>query len=422
MDSTWDSDSVSVLDAAGDILRAPLDEVLPRLSGVLAGLIPHRAAAELATECAHSPFKTAGEAALAERITAAELDRLGPVVGVGRTWQGTAGIGGAEHPVLALHSDRTTRGALLVLVREQAGPLDTAAIDTARVLWDLVTSHLDRLAAEALPGALAQSRAAAGARARAIAEAGEAHTAVLTGLLGVLRSRGLDDGAARAAATELAVSALLDLRAEAERDQSVAEEPADQAFTRLEESLRPLLRHSEVRLALAPPGTARRLPADVAHAGRAIGRGLLLAVLEQDGVDRVHVGWRLDDTTLHVTVRDDGPGALSYCSLGRRRVTERVEALGGRLDVDAVEGWGTTVTVSLPLGTKESAGTADPLAALGARELEVLGELARGRRNRDIAERLHISESTVKFHVANILSKLGVGSRGEAAARFHAAA
>lgn len=80
------------------------------------------------------------------------------------------------------------------------------------------------------------------------------------------------------------------------------------------------------------------------------------------------------------------------------------------------------MTVSLPLGTKESAGAADPLAALGARELEVLGELARGRRNRDIAERLHISESTVKFHVANILAKLGVGSRGEAAARFHAAA
>ncbi|MEH0554004.1 response regulator transcription factor [Streptomyces sp. B21-101] len=43
----------------------------------------------------------------------------------------------------------------------------------------------------------------------------------------------------------------------------------------------------------------------------------------------------------------------------------------------------------------------------------------RGRRNRHIAEELHISENTVKFHVTNILDKLGVASRGEAAALAH---
>jgi DNA-binding NarL/FixJ family response regulator len=64
---------------------------------------------------------------------------------------------------------------------------------------------------------------------------------------------------------------------------------------------------------------------------------------------------------------------------------------------------------------------ADPLAGLGARELEVLERLALGHRNRTIAQERHISESTVKFHVANILSKLSVGSRGEAAALFHSA-
>ncbi len=164
MDSTWDS--VSVLDAAGDILRAPLDEVLPRLSGALAGLIPHRAAAELATECAHSPFKTAGEAALAERITAAELDRLGPVVGVGRTWQGTAMIGGAEHPVLALHSDRTTRGGA-ARPGARAGRAARHGRDRHRARpVGPGHQHLDRLAAEAVPGTLAQSRAAAGGAGR----------------------------------------------------------------------------------------------------------------------------------------------------------------------------------------------------------------------------------------------------------------
>jgi DNA-binding NarL/FixJ family response regulator len=46
----------------------------------------------------------------------------------------------------------------------------------------------------------------------------------------------------------------------------------------------------------------------------------------------------------------------------------------------------------------------------------VLKHLTRGRRNRQIAEDLHISEHTVKFHVENILDKLDVRSRGEAAA------
>ncbi|MGW2412570.1 response regulator transcription factor [Streptomyces tubercidicus] len=54
----------------------------------------------------------------------------------------------------------------------------------------------------------------------------------------------------------------------------------------------------------------------------------------------------------------------------------------------------------------------DPLTALGERELQVLARLALGHRNRAIAQELHISESTVKFHVAKILTKPGVESRG----------
>jgi DNA-binding NarL/FixJ family response regulator len=52
--------------------------------------------------------------------------------------------------------------------------------------------------------------------------------------------------------------------------------------------------------------------------------------------------------------------------------------------------------------------------ALTAREVEVLRQVAGGNRNRDIAERLFISEETVKVHVKHIMDKLGANDRTEA--------
>ena len=51
---------------------------------------------------------------------------------------------------------------------------------------------------------------------------------------------------------------------------------------------------------------------------------------------------------------------------------------------------------------------------LTPREQEVLRLLADGLPNKSIAERLTVSEHTVKFHVASILGKLGAQSRTEA--------
>ena len=56
------------------------------------------------------------------------------------------------------------------------------------------------------------------------------------------------------------------------------------------------------------------------------------------------------------------------------------------------------------------------LAGLTPRELEVLHLLVEGRSNRQIAEQLFISGKTASVHVTNILAKLGVHSRLEAAA------
>jgi DNA-binding NarL/FixJ family response regulator len=58
----------------------------------------------------------------------------------------------------------------------------------------------------------------------------------------------------------------------------------------------------------------------------------------------------------------------------------------------------------------------DELAALTARELEVLTELAGGHTNREIAQRLFISEKTVGVHISRIYAKLGVHSRVQASA------
>lgn len=54
------------------------------------------------------------------------------------------------------------------------------------------------------------------------------------------------------------------------------------------------------------------------------------------------------------------------------------------------------------------------LEPLTARELEVLQLIGQGLANKMIADRLHISEHTVKFHVSAIYAKLGVASRTEA--------
>ncbi|HEX2375270.1 MAG TPA: AAA family ATPase [Actinomycetota bacterium] len=86
--------------------------------------------------------------------------------------------------------------------------------------------------------------------------------------------------------------------------------------------------------------------------------------------------------------------------LGSAPLREALEALArrGRLDLG----------VDLPAPRT--------LAGLTPRELEVLRLLVEGRSNRQIAEQLFISAKTASVHVTNLLSKLGVHSRLEAAA------
>jgi NarL family two-component system response regulator LiaR len=57
-----------------------------------------------------------------------------------------------------------------------------------------------------------------------------------------------------------------------------------------------------------------------------------------------------------------------------------------------------------------------PFQEMTGREKEILALMVEGMSNNEIAERLIVSQSTVKFHVSNILSKLGVTGRTEAVA------
>ncbi|MFI6622243.1 LuxR C-terminal-related transcriptional regulator [Streptomyces sp. NPDC050528] len=414
--------------AAVELIQTPLSEHLARLSSALAETIPHREIAQLAGDCSYASFKIIGEppGRPSVAITATDVAALRSLVPSRGSWQGRAPMAGVDMPVLALASDITGQSALLVLIRTEAPPVPEEHVTPARALWDLVTAYREGPRSEPL----AASRAAAAARAVAIAELREAHGASLTALLRVLRDRALDDANSRARSVDLAVSAVAELRSRVELDRALMEERAGNAFERLAVSLRQILRSRGVRLELGPSDaedrTDRPLPADITHTALAVVRATVHASLDDqvhglggdDREHRLHIGWKVGTDELRATVRDNGPGTLTRGALDTRRVTERLAPLGGRLNVDAVPGWGTTVTFEIPLSSS-STPCQDPLTKLGARELEVLGQLARGRRNRDIAQTLHISESTVKFHVARIIGKLGVSTRGEAAALAH---
>jgi len=60
-------------------------------------------------------------------------------------------------------------------------------------------------------------------------------------------------------------------------------------------------------------------------------------------------------------------------------------------------------------------GTTDPQVSLTRRERDILRLLAQGLSNKEIAAQLHLSEKTIKNHVSEILSKLGLHNRTPAA-------
>jgi DNA-binding CsgD family transcriptional regulator len=98
-----------------------------------------------------------------------------------------------------------------------------------------------------------------------------------------------------------------------------------------------------------------------------------------------------------------------------RRAAELAAQLSASPLLQRVTRLARQARVDLPAGQQASPAR----FGLTERELEVLRLVAAGRANRDIAAELFISPKTASVHVSNILAKLGVGSRVEAAATVH---
>jgi DNA-binding NarL/FixJ family response regulator len=120
---------------------------------------------------------------------------------------------------------------------------------------------------------------------------------------------------------------------------------------------------------------------------------LTAAVSDADAVEALRLGAR------GILLKESSPDTLLECV---RRVAR------GESWID-----NETVTRALENVTRLEARGADPARALTARELDIVRMIAQGLRNKAIAERLSISEGTVKIHLHNIYEKLGLDGRLE---------
>jgi ATP/maltotriose-dependent transcriptional regulator MalT len=126
--------------------------------------------------------------------------------------------------------------------------------------------------------------------------------------------------------------------------------------------------------------------------------------------DRAHTGWRLGTALAAAgeherAARELQKSARIFSELGakpyRQEVEKELVALGAQVT---------------PLSSDREGGRLNR-AGLTRRQIEVLGKLAQGMTNREIAEELVLSPRTVEMHVANVLNKLGCNNRAEAVAR-----
>jgi DNA-binding NarL/FixJ family response regulator len=91
------------------------------------------------------------------------------------------------------------------------------------------------------------------------------------------------------------------------------------------------------------------------------------------------------------------------------------QAIHAAVDGDALIDPGVTARLLAEFARRPAAVPVQPLEPLTEREEAVLLTVARGKTNAEIAQELYISTSTVKFHLAALMTKLGARNRVELA-------
>ncbi|MEE2522130.1 LuxR C-terminal-related transcriptional regulator [Pseudarthrobacter sp. J75] len=408
-----------LLHSVAALADAPLAEIAERLREATLPYLRSSALVIFTEDCTGRPQKKAGQEDIISKVSIAELDDLRNGVSDDVAWSGEAVLAGRPRAALALKHSPSQ--ALLVLTDPTPSDAeDNPGLELVTYLWGITARRIKEKVADAPPSYLAESRAASAERLRVTAELTDLHSTTLETLLAALRSSSMNDTTARTTVTDLTARALVGLRTLTDRTTELVEEPVAKAFERLREDLRPLTGYSGIEAEfIEPPLNGRALPGEVAHAARAIVRGLVLTMMEQPDVSRIRTQWDCDGENLLINVRDDGRGALNADAPSISRLDRRVQALTGHLRMDVMPGWGADIFVSLPLDLPARPAGDTAGWNLAARELEVLQHLVAGHRNRTIASEMGISENTVKFHVRNLFRKLDVGSRTEAIALAH---
>ncbi len=120
-----------------------------------------------------------------------------------------------------------------------------------------------------------------------------------------------------------------------------------------------------------------------------------------------------DDNSVFAAMR---AGARGYLLKGAKydEILRAIRAVGGG---EAIFSPGIAARLIRYFADVRPAAPPRTFPELSEREREVLDLIAQGRRNAEIAERLYLSEKTVRNHVTNILSKLQVADRAEAIIR-----